>query len=199
MVNRKPNIECAQCKKPIYRRPEKTIAAKHPPCCSTRCANLLRGCSHLHTQENRAKSAAKMQGENNPAWRGGQYIEPDKGYVMIRQPKHARARANGYVLEHILVAEKMLGRALLPGEEIHHKNGILIDNRPENLEVFPSHSAHWGLHLPLVPKKDQGTCKCGRDGEITGMCGRCYAYLRRTGRHRPATKADLRKGLAADF
>jgi hypothetical protein len=84
-----------------------------------------------------------MMGERNPAWVGGVYIEPGKGYRMIRMPTHARARANGYVLEHILVAEKMLGRPLRPGEEVHHKNGIRNDNRPENLEVFPDHKSHW--------------------------------------------------------
>jgi hypothetical protein len=35
---------------------------------------------------------------------------------MIRQPNHHRARQNGYILEHILVAEKMIGRRLRPGQ-----------------------------------------------------------------------------------
>lgn len=84
-----------------------------------------------------------MQGEKNPAWKGGRYIEPEKGYAMIRMQDHPRARANGYVLEHIVVAERMLGRSLNPGEEVHHRNLNRADNDPANLQVYESHKEHW--------------------------------------------------------
>jgi hypothetical protein len=59
---------------------------------------------------------------------------------MTWVPEHPRASTgNGsYVFEHVLVMEEMLGRYLLPGENVHHRNGVRDDNRPGNLELWTS-------------------------------------------------------------
>lgn len=62
------------------------------------------------------------------------------GYILLPYNHgHPNASKSGYVAEHILVMSQILGRPLLPGENVHHKNGIRSDNRPENLELWVKH------------------------------------------------------------
>ena len=58
------------------------------------------------------------------------------GYVLTFEPSHPNAHKSGYVAEHTKVMASRLGRPLEPFEEVHHKNGIRSDNRPENLELW---------------------------------------------------------------
>lgn len=110
-----------------------------------------------------------LTGAKHPKWRGGRSVASN-GYVLIRLPGHHLADVRGYVYEHRLVAEQVLGRALTAGEIPHHKNGIKTDNRPENIEVLPSRAHHHvqhrtvsrGLRLPDEPNPLIAcACKCG--------------------------------------
>jgi len=85
----------------------------------------------------------------HPRWNGG--TSKTRGYVKQLVPDHPFAR-NGYVLQHRLVMEKMLGRLLTAEEVVHHKNGIKDDNRPENLQLFPNNAAHLQFHRENPPQ-----------------------------------------------
>lgn len=79
--------------------------------------------------------------ERHASWRGGRVVDKS-GYILIHCREHPAASKSGYVREHRLVMEQHLGRYLLPGEVVHHKNDIRDDNRIENLELFGSNRAH---------------------------------------------------------
>jgi hypothetical protein len=76
--------------------------------------------------------------------RGSGRVMNSQGYVLLRMPDHPRAN-KGYVLEHRITAETMIGRPLEAGEHVHHLNGERADNRPENLVVL-SQRDHGKLH-----------------------------------------------------
>lgn len=62
------------------------------------------------------------------------------GYISM-QNKNLIDHPNAYkgrIQQHILIMCEHLGRPLIKGESVHHKNGIRNDNRIENLELWSS-------------------------------------------------------------
>ena len=101
----------------------------------------------LHSAETRAKFGRK--GATSKNWKGGR-VQLKDGYWMIWSPGHPRARNGRYVYEHILIAEKALGRYLVFGKElVHHINGDPSDNRNCNLLICPKGYHYW-LHARMA-------------------------------------------------
>lgn len=84
-------------------------------------------CSKKYDYETKGK-------ESHPQWKGGRRINHN-GYVEIHMPEHHRARANGYVFEHIIVLENKIGRRLKKNEQTHHIDENKQNNDPENLQA----------------------------------------------------------------
>ena len=72
-------------------------------------------------------------------------LDKNLGYIRVYVPMHEEANTWGYVYEHRVISEQILGRKLLKDEIVHHRNGIRWDNRQENLEVMDKHD-HAKLH-----------------------------------------------------
>lgn len=67
------------------------------------------------------------------------------GYVYIYFPDHPKSTKDGYIMEHDLIMECLIGRHLKNNEVVHHKNKVRDDNRKENLQLMTK-SEHASFH-----------------------------------------------------
>lgn len=79
------------------------------------------------------------------------------GYISIYFPDHPLSK-DGYILEHRLVMEALIGRHLKNDEVVHHINGVKSDNRKENL-LLMTQSEHKRFHMVERYKKEGGDHK----------------------------------------
>lgn len=97
------------------------------------------------------------------------------GYRIIHLPEHHRSMTNdcwkGYVYEHIVVAEKYLGRKLTENEVVHHLDGNRSNNDTANLLVL-ERSQHVKLHMwidkgaPFLKENGLNGVNSGKPNEI---------------------------------
>ena len=84
--------------------------------------------------------------DKNGNYKGGRIVDKH-GYIYRKVYDHPFANRSGYVFEHRLVMEKVLGRWLLPTEVVHHLDGDKQNNTPENLELYASNAEHLRVEL----------------------------------------------------
>jgi hypothetical protein len=97
--------------------------------------------------------------------------------------------------EHVLIAEKALGKQLPKGAEVHHVDGNGLNNNPWNLVVCPNRAYHFLLH-----QRQRAYEACGNADYI--KCPLCKTYdkkenleinSRGSGRHSECRRKYQRK------
>lgn len=101
-----------------------------------------------------------IRGHNKANWKGGK--SNANGYSIIHKPEHPNADAKGYVYEHILIAEKALGKYLPPKAIVHH-------HTPEQLVV----GENQGYHM-LIHQRQRALEACGHADWL--KCPFCKQY-----------------------
>ena len=126
---------CIECKK------EFKPSSRHRRCPSCRKSHLSKGsCAVCGTEIWYQSTYCRAHGNTEVVSRRIPFVstrEHKSGYVRLYAPGHPKSNNAGQeILEHVYVMEQKLGRYLLPGENVHHVNGVRNDNRIENLELW---------------------------------------------------------------
>lgn len=70
----------------------------------------------------------------------------NNGYIEVLAKDHPGAKANGYIFQHRLIAEQVIGRQLTDAEVVHHCDENRTNNSPSNIWVFATNSDHSRFH-----------------------------------------------------
>jgi hypothetical protein len=107
-----------------------------------------------------------VSGPEHPRWKGGRTLE--RGYVRVLLPGHPRG-AKGYVREHIVIAEKALGRHLPDTAVVHHVDNERTNNSNTNLVICQDQAYHLLLH-----QRARALKACGHADWLN--CHYCHGY-----------------------
>lgn len=123
--------------KPRYLAVERARIARMPPCTVSGCSSNQR-CKGLCSKHYDA-FIRKGSTDTRPQRKSGTGTISRNGYKLI----HTNGKQR---LEHVLVAEKALGKKLPEGALVHHVDRNKLNNDPRNLVVCPDDAYHRLLH-----------------------------------------------------
>ena len=105
-----------------------------------------------------------------------------RGQVYIYMPDSIMRRTDGFVARSRLVMASMIDRPLTDIERVYHKDEVMDNDDPDNLQLFPSQAALIQNRSTIYRAKHQIQIK-----EETAQ------FLEKANRHREATREGMRK------
>lgn len=142
-------MQCQKCDQQFQRAPQARKDTKYCEDCRWIICEVCNKRKRLTTQQ-----------IENPQWGRfcshkcekadceGKFLK--NGYWCVKSNNHPRAYEKDYYYEHILVAEKKIGRLLdTEIETVHHGDGNKLNNHPDNLNV-KTRVEHSKYHWPAV-------------------------------------------------
>lgn len=96
-------------------------------------------------------------------------FRPSHRYSGGRTSRYRTVKTEtGYQWEHIVIAQRVLGRPLPKGAEVHHVDGNPRNNALINLVICENHAYHYLLHVRAR------IVKAGGNPNTDKVCSRCH-------------------------
>ena len=134
--------QCAVCGADFKTYPSKIKIGRGKYCSKECCLSVTN-----KVLEKNGMSTRFVKGQKAHNFKG-KVIHPGKGtdYYLVHLPGHPNCTASGYVREHRVLMENVIGRYLTKDEVVHHRDGDGLNNDINNLEIMTK-AEHRRHHL----------------------------------------------------
>lgn len=141
-------VKCHACGKEMSRVPCRAFRSKKFTFCNRKC--MASGLTGVNISGFFKKGNTREKCIN---FKGGTQVT--NGYISVLAADHPFANKRGYIYQHRLIMEEMIGRYLKPEEVVHHIDEDKQNNSPENLMLFPTDTDHARYHGFLRRRKNR--------------------------------------------